>query len=345
MTDNYKPTTWFVTGATGLVGSAIVEKLRVNDINVIALARRTSNPTTIEWLESLEAKVIYGDLLDTDSYGPYLATSDVVVHAAAAVQIRDIETNWKVNYEGTRRLVEAMKEFGIYRLIHISTAGLYEVTNSDTIDESRSDKPYGPYLESKKAAEEFILSETGVKSTSIRPPFIYGPIERDRHSYKTIFSMIPKLMVPKILGKDAQLGFVHSDDIAKLVLLVGTVESTNSVVYNVQSFEVKFTELVRMTNNARSANSRIIPVPYLFFGLVAWVGDLWNVIRKQPFGLRERVKIFRKNWTFSTQLAENDLGFIPMHTDPKELEIMLEDYYLQEIGVNEDKDMRELMQE
>ena len=65
-----------------------------------------------------KAKVVYGDILDPSTYQDYLATCDVVVHTAAAVQINDVEINWKTNFEGTKHLVNAINEYGIKRLIH-----------------------------------------------------------------------------------------------------------------------------------------------------------------------------------------------------------------------------------
>ncbi|MHA2502256.1 MAG: NAD-dependent epimerase/dehydratase family protein, partial [Candidatus Kariarchaeaceae archaeon] len=155
---SFQANTWFVTGATGLVGSSIVRELKRNELNVIALVRDQSPQDMIDLLTRLEVKIVVGDLLDRSTYAEYIATCDVVVHAAAAVQIRDEETNWKVNLEGTRSICEAMQEMGKTRIIYISTAGLYGGSSLDPVKEETPINPFGPYLESKAAAEDLILN-------------------------------------------------------------------------------------------------------------------------------------------------------------------------------------------
>ena len=157
METSFQSKIWFVTGSTGLVGHAIVKKLRSADIEVIALIRKSSSKDMVLKLKDLGVKIIIGDLLDSESYKLSMATCDGVVHAAAAVQNSDTSTNWGVNYEGTKVLTDCMIEFGLKRLIHISTVGVYGQSSTIPIQEDQIPKPIGSYSESKLAAEQYIF--------------------------------------------------------------------------------------------------------------------------------------------------------------------------------------------
>jgi len=326
--DNFSANTWFVTGATGLVGSTIIEELHENEIHVIALVRKGSPQHMIDFLDKLNVKVIYGDILDQSSYINFLPTCDIVVHTAATVQNRDKKQNWKVNLDGTQKICDAMRKVGIQRLIHISTAGVYGKVKKKPLDETSKTFPYGDYLRSKYAAEELILSNyEDLSTTIIRPPFIFGEPDRDRHIYSSLIDSLPTTILPRIWRNDPELGFVHAEDIARLVLHAGSLAKTPSKIYNIQSFAIRLSDLYSMINQARETKTPIIPIPYLIAYMLASLGDMIMKLQSKSFKIRQRLAIVRGNWIFDTKRAREELGFRPMHTESSELERLMTEYY------------------
>lgn len=343
MRNNYHATTWFITGATGLLGSTIIEKLREADLAVIALVRKSSPKTIVNWLLELGVKIVEGDLLKPESYNKYIATSDIVVHTAAAVLVTDPSINHKINYEGTKLLLESMKEFGISRLIHISTVAVYGAPRKDPMSEDDLNlQPVGPYASSKLKAEKLILNDyNDISSTIIRPPYIFGNIARDRNLIPTLQNSFSRRIIPKAWRYNPEIGFVHAMDIASLVILAGSHSKTNSKFYNVESFRLKYTEIIDMI--ARTSEKRIyqIRIPFLIITFFAIITDIFTIIfRKTKLYAKKRSLYMKENWLVTTDLAKNDLGWSAMHIESNELELLLKDYFQRNIE-DENFDMRD----
>jgi nucleoside-diphosphate-sugar epimerase len=165
-----------VTGATGLVGRALIERLRQNGHETIAAVR--SNPKSDETL--------VGDINAKTDWSLALSNCDVVVHTAARVhQMRDdavdplIEYR-RVNAYGTLNLANQAAAAGVNRLVFISTikvnGGFAEVGQPFTADDVPA--PPDPYGVSKHEAEQLLrqaAAVTGMELVIIRPPLVYGP--------------------------------------------------------------------------------------------------------------------------------------------------------------------------
>ena len=108
-----------VTGATGLVGSAVVRDLIKNNEEVKVLVRPTSNRINLEGLDVEEAP---GDITDYDSVRKALQGCDRTYHVAALYTMDDRpEAYYRVNVEGTRNVLHACLEKDIQRVVYTST--------------------------------------------------------------------------------------------------------------------------------------------------------------------------------------------------------------------------------
>src|SRR5574337_232290 len=118
---------YFVTGATGFVGGAVALQLAAAGHEVHALVR---NPEKAERLERTGAKLFIGDVTDKESMRAAMKGVDGVFHIAGwyKVGVRDKSDGEKVNVQGTRNVLELMKELGIRRGVYTSTLAV----NSDT---------------------------------------------------------------------------------------------------------------------------------------------------------------------------------------------------------------------
>ena len=113
-------TSALVTGATGLVGSHIVERLLRDGWRVRALVRSPSPELT-----ALGVETVLGDVLDADRVAGAAAGIDVIFHTAAAVMSRGgWETFRRLNVDGTRNVIAAAARASA-RLMHLSSVAVY----------------------------------------------------------------------------------------------------------------------------------------------------------------------------------------------------------------------------
>ena len=96
-----------VTGATGFIGSHLVEALVQRGFRVRCLVRPTSH---LAWVKGLPVEIIYGDCQEKDSLGPGVKDVDLVFHLAGATRAIDAKTYFTVNALGTENLVRACLE-------------------------------------------------------------------------------------------------------------------------------------------------------------------------------------------------------------------------------------------
>ncbi len=329
MGTSFQSKIWFVTGATGLVGHAIVKKLRSADIDVIALTRKNSSKDMVDKLKDLGVKIIIGDLLDSESYKMSMSTCDGVVHAAAAVQNWDKSITWDVNFHGTKVLTDCMIEFGLKRLIHISTTGVYGQSSTDLMDEDMTPKPIGDYSKSKLEAEQYIIENRDRLSiTILRPPYIIGDLEDDRHVLPSFYRILKKRVLPNVWRRSINIGIVHTDDIASAVLLSAALEETPHIIYNIQSFQVGHQKLLQDSLETIGRNATIISMPYCFILLIGILIDpIWSLFKKQAIHLRKRIVSMKDNWSFDTTRIQLDLNWNPDHINPLEIQNLLYDLY------------------
>src|SRR3990172_1207211 len=172
------------TGASGFIGSHIVERLVAAGDSVRAFVRPTSD---VSFLRALGVELTQGDITDPASLPPAMDGIEAVYHAAAAV------TDWgswrlfrSVTIEGTANVLEAAARANVSRFLHVSTDGVYAHSHlgkpmtEDTPLETRF-AWWDYYRRSKLAAERIAWqshAEGRLAVTAVRPGIVLG--ERDR---------------------------------------------------------------------------------------------------------------------------------------------------------------------
>jgi uncharacterized protein YbjT (DUF2867 family) len=162
----------FVAGATGETGRRIVQTLVAQQIPVRALVRdlekaRAMLPT--------EAELVVGDVLNLESLREAIADCTVILSATGAAPSFDPTGPYKVDYEGTKNLVDVGKEKGIQQFVMVSS-----------LCTSRFFHPLNLFwliLVWKKQAEEY-LQKSGVPYTIVRP----GGLKNEDNSDQIVMS-------------------------------------------------------------------------------------------------------------------------------------------------------------
>ncbi|WP_230482220.1 SDR family oxidoreductase [Sphingomonas sp. Leaf21] len=187
-----------VTGATGFVGRAVVDRAAGSGLTLRALTRRAQpSRAGITW--------IAGALDKPDTLATLVEGADAVLHIAGVVNAPDREGFVAGNIDGTRAMVEAAKAAGVRRFVHVSSLSAREPDLS-------------VYGWSKRQAEDIVI-DSGLDWTIVRPSGIYGPHDTEWLDVFRTAKLGLAFMPPP-----GRLSLVAVEDFARLLTtLVATV--------------------------------------------------------------------------------------------------------------------------
>ena len=181
-----------VTGATGFVGQALLDVAEAQGLELRALARRRQAARRgVEW--------IAGDLASRAALDRLVSGASAVIHIAGVVNAPDAAGFEEGNVAGTLAVVEAARDAGVPRFVHVSSLSAREPQLS-------------AYGASKARAERMVMA-SGLDWTIVRPPAVYGP--RDTEMFE-LFKLAKWGVVPVPAGGRASL--IHVGDLARLLL-------------------------------------------------------------------------------------------------------------------------------
>jgi thioester reductase-like protein len=196
----------FLTGATGFVGSHLAARLLRDGYGVIAIARRSKNASARTRVEDVlreigpqrfeNLRVFEGDIslpglgLDECAKHEILSSTDEVWHCAASLsfQQEDREEIFRMNVDGTRHVIDLVKQTRSHRLQHVSTAYIagYRPDLAMEAEIDVGQKFRNPYEESKCRAELLVASEREketIKAAVYRPSVVIGDSKSGRATH------------------------------------------------------------------------------------------------------------------------------------------------------------------
>lgn len=202
-----------VTGANGFVGSHVVKALVEAGVTVRAIVRRPGAAPAIEGVEEHVGEFQDRDFVD-----------QVLKNARAAVTTvhpnwSDLQTRQRVSVEGTATFARAAGEAGVERLVHLSTAAVYDLPpGSGEIDERGPliGDHGGDYAVTKRDTEAALAEIDGITRIFVRPPALLGPGETSEFNTIRPAAMGQDKANRKINPK-MSLSWVHVTDLAALV--------------------------------------------------------------------------------------------------------------------------------
>lgn len=229
-----------ITGATGLVGSHLVERLQDEGWTVRALVRDRARAA---WLARRGVQLFDGDTMDATAFTRAAAGCTHLFHCAAAVTPRG---GWEAfrapNIDGTKNAIAAAEATGA-RLLHLSSVavygpeGRYALTRGEGLQELQPLQPmpeWAWYGRSKRESEALAMEAhaTGrVWATAVRPCVIYGP--RDRQFVPRVARLLRLPLVPRIGDGRAVMAIVHARSVAEVAFRAVTSDIAGGRTYNV----------------------------------------------------------------------------------------------------------------
>ena len=211
---------YFVTGATGFVGGRVARQLIEAGHSVAAVVR---DPAKAHDLAALGVEVQRGDVTDKASMRASMTGADGVFHIAGWYKIgaRDKSPGVAVNVEGTRNVLELMRDLNIPRGVYTSTLAVFSDTHGRLVDESyRYDGPHLSEYDRTKWVAHYAIADpliaAGLPLVIVMPGLIYGP--GDTSSARTTLVRYLRRRLPVVPAGTA-FCWAHVDDVARAHLL------------------------------------------------------------------------------------------------------------------------------
>jgi nucleoside-diphosphate-sugar epimerase len=299
-----------VTGATGFIGSHLVEELIKKGYEVSCLARKTSK---LKWIEGFDVDILYGDCEDEVSLRQIPSDTDIVFHLAGVTKARKDEDFFCVNERGTENLLRAVSSQvpGLKRFVYLSSlAAVGPSRNGVPMDETSEANPVSSYGKSKLAGENAVAKyRSSLPATIIRPPAVYGPRDKD---FYILFKMLKKGFYP-YWGK-CYYSLLYVDDLVRGLMVASEEEEAEGEVYFLSDGRVYSNEDL-VTEIACVLGTRItkvrVPKPLMTF--LARANERLSKDVSVVSGDRLN-DIKYSNWTCDSSKAGKDLKFIPKVT-------------------------------
>ena len=311
-----------VTGATGLIGSRLVETLASKGYYVKSLIRRSS---VISDLKKLGIELEYGDIRNRESVEKAVENVDTVYHLAAirGEKLLPREIYWDVNVKGTKNILEASYKKGIEKFVYCSTEGVLGWFDNPPADESWPYRPVGMYHVSKTEAERLVkkyFNEKQLPATIIRPVIAYGPT--DRGSIFKIASLVNKGRFVILGHGDFSLHLAYIDNLTQGLRLAGEKRRSVGQTYIIADENpIIFNRLIQIIAETLNVQTTKIHIPIWSAKLVGlMVEDLYRAllglnVRKlgdDPILTPMKVDILSKERFYNISKAKKELGYTPI---------------------------------
>lgn len=308
--------TAFVTGGSGFIGGALIERLRAEGWTVRALARSDAAAARVS---ELGAEPVRGDLEDRRALEEGAAGSEFAFHCAAKVDDwGEPEEFERLNVFGTQNTLDACIAAGVRRFVHAGTeAALSAGQPLVNVTEEAPLRPDSPilYAASKARAEQRVRAANGdgIETVVIRPRFVWG------RGDTTLLPELVQLVESgrfRWIGGGAQLTDTTNVENTVEGLWLGATKGPPGGVYFVTDGEpVVFREFVTSWLGTQGVAAPDKTVPTAVADAAAVVSErAWRLLRRpgSPPITRLAVWVSSKECTLDTTRAKRELGYQPV---------------------------------
>ena len=251
-----------LSGATGFVGSAVIDQLAAAGHTIRILAR---DPVRAGHLrQKYNADVFHGNILHAKSLAGCAEGMDAVVHIVGVIAEVDENTFERVHTIGTQNLLAEAKKAKVKRFIHMSALG--------TRANARS-----KYHQTKWEAEEAVRA-SGLDWTIFRPSIIYGPDDEFVNLFACMmrqpWNALQLFTLPVVGGGWARLQPVPVADVARCVATSVTKPEASKKVYDLCGpSPLRFREILQTIAETLGHDTWMVEPP-----LKQWIGGWSNFL-------------------------------------------------------------------
>lgn len=303
----------FITGATGLLGQAVIEELlRKGDYQVTAFVM-PKDPLVKELPVSVNVKE--GNILAPDSLREAIQEGDAVVHLAALVSIckKDNDKMKLVNLQGTKNVVDVALEKRCSKFIYISSSHVLGYHKGERITEScfgRKTENIGAYETTKKEATSYVFEKAkeGLNACVIYPSGIISDHDRAMGEISTLlYSLASGKLRFYVKGGYA---FVDAHDVARSIVaaLENGKPGEGYLVSGGYLTLQQIDEIVRR-KYPHLKKGRIVPFFFTYLGL-PFIMLHEKIGKKKPLYTYMSLKTVQTEADFDTSKTQWELGIV-----------------------------------
>jgi nucleoside-diphosphate-sugar epimerase len=289
-----------VTGATGFIGSHLVESLLQRGEKVRALVRRRSALAA--------ADVVYGDVVSGAGLEAALTDVEIVIHLAGATKALHPGDYYTVNVKGAETLARMIAGRPI-RFVHVSSlAAAGPGCPGIPITEDADPRPITHYGKSKLQSE-YAVRALRPDAVIVRPPVVYGPRDTD---VLQVLRPISRGWALQIAGAERWFSAIYVRDLADGLLAAARSPVAAGRTYFIShSSPVSWSELTSLAGRIMGRRPRMVRVPGSAALAVGFFADVWARATRKPAILsREKVMEARSlAWVCDSRRAAVELGF------------------------------------
>lgn len=306
-----------ITGASGFIGSFIVEEALNRDMEVWAAVRKT---TSRRYLQDKRIHFIELDFSSKEQLKAQLGEHefDYVVHAAGVTKCLDKADFRRMNTEGTKNFVDALIELQmpLKRFVFLSSLSVFGAIHEEQpyqdISEHDTPRPNTAYGKSKLDAEKYLDSiGNDFPYIILRPTGVYGPRETD---YFLMAESIKKHVDFAVGFKRQDITFVYVEDVVQAVFLALDHGMSGRRYFLTDGGVYQSTEFSDLIRRALGNPWMLrIKAPVWVLRIVTAIGERWAHITGKISALNnDKYNILKqRNWRCDIEPAMDELGYHP----------------------------------
>lgn len=304
----------FITGATGFIGTQVVNRLKQTDHELFCLVRK--NNEVSERLEKLGVKLIKGDITDKASVLHGMQGCDWIINLAALYSYweRNNSLFSKINVEGTRHVMECALEAKVSKVVHVSTVVTYGKPADVPYTEESEVGPerFTRYSRTKYEGDLIVWDlyrNKGLPVVVVYPCAVTGA--GDPKASGNYVADLVKKRLPATVFKNSILTWVHVRDVAEAIVRAAEKPGNIGEKYFAGNYRLAMSEFNKMISEISGVRLPVLSMPdfmamsgaYMLTGLSRITG------LRPPWGMSvDQMRIMKNGFSVDGSKAERELG-------------------------------------
>ncbi len=300
----------FITGASGFVGSNVLNALLQKNEKICILSRRIIN-------SSNNFEIVNTDLSDVENYKEQLKKTHTLIHIAGCAKAfsQDISEFYTTNFLATKKLILQALKCNVKKIIYISTCMIFGPSNTELSEDDFKIRNnfLNDYEKSKYLAEKFVRSKIkeGAPIIILYPTRIFGPgkLTQGNSLTKLILFFIKSKIFPVIESPSYIGNYVYIDDVVNLIVKA-VYEINPPQTLLVAGYNLSFQQFFQILNNITGHDGRIITIKKTFaLQLARFFENIEQETSIPALISRGWVQTFTTNWLFSNIKVQRMLSY------------------------------------